>query len=108
MHYFFGCKSIEEVKDRYKKWSKILHPDTGGNADHFKEMQSQYNELIEGKKKKNQKSEKPKKENQGFNTMQNPEFFDLANNLLLLVRQGVELAKDINTLMNDQQTDQKL
>ena len=106
MHYFSGCKNIAEVKDRYKKWSKILHPDTGGNGDHFKEMQGQYNELIEGKKKKTVKSEKPKQETYK-NTVQNPEFFDLANNLLLLVRQGVELAKDINTLMNDQQTDKE-
>lgn len=101
MHYFSGCKNTAEVKDRYKKWSKILHPDIGGNDDHFKEMQSQYNEMIEGKKKKTMKSEKPKQETYK-NTVQNPEFFDLANNLLLLVRQGVELANDINTLMNDQ------
>jgi len=101
MHYFSGCKNIEEVKDRYKKWSKILHPDLGGNADHFKEMQGQYNELLAGKKKKQEKPKKQPYSGQPQTQTQSPEFFDLADNLILLVRQGVELAKDINTLMNE-------
>jgi DnaJ-class molecular chaperone len=99
MHYFSGCKNIEEVKDRYKKWSKILHPDLGGNADHFKDMQDQYDNLVSGKKKK---QDKPKKHNKVEDTVQSPQFFDLANNLITLVRQGVELARDINSLMDDQ------
>jgi len=97
---------MEEVKDRYKKWSKILHPDLGGNADHFKDMQDQYDDLFSGKKKKkfpeSSKTSKTETHNKVKDTVQSPQFFDLANNLITLVRQGVELARDINSLMDDQ------
>lgn len=45
--YFYGCESIEEVKQRFKKLAKTLHPDTGGNTSQFIEMKGQYDNIIE-------------------------------------------------------------
>jgi curved DNA-binding protein CbpA len=103
MDYFVGCKNIDEVKDRYKKWSKILHPDLGGNEEHFKIMSEQYNGLLNNKKKKKEKAPKAQIINDK-NQNNNPEFFVVANNLIELIRQGVYLAKDINMLINESES----
>lgn len=45
-NYFYGCSSIEEVKARYKKLAKSLHPDAGGSQTEFVEMKNEYDEVL--------------------------------------------------------------
>jgi curved DNA-binding protein CbpA len=45
--YFYDCKTKDEAKAKYRKLAKELHPDHGGNADRFKDMQSQYDGFKE-------------------------------------------------------------
>ena len=42
MRYFNKCKSIEDVKETFRKLAKQLHPDNGGNAEEFKAMKAEY------------------------------------------------------------------
>ena len=42
MKYFSACKTIEDVKQTFKKLVKLLHPDNGGDAEAFKIMMAEY------------------------------------------------------------------
>lgn len=46
-NYFFGVQTAEELKSEFKKLAKKLHPDNGGNAEAFKEMQAQFTKLFD-------------------------------------------------------------
>ena len=46
-NYFFGVQTAEELKKEFKKLAKALHPDNGGNAEAFKEMQAQFTKLFD-------------------------------------------------------------
>lgn len=45
-NYFTDCKTLEEAKTLYRKLSKELHPDLGGNTEEFKKMQSSYEKFV--------------------------------------------------------------
>ncbi len=45
-NYFEGIETIETLKKAYTKLVKQLHPDNGGDAEAFKEMQSQYRDIF--------------------------------------------------------------
>ena len=47
MSYFTNCKTAEELKKAYRTWAKKLHPDLGGNAEEFKQMQNEYEKMWE-------------------------------------------------------------
>jgi DnaJ-class molecular chaperone len=42
MELFTHCQSVAEVKARYRELASILHPDVGGEAWAFHELQGQY------------------------------------------------------------------
>ena len=44
--YFFNIQTGEELKKAYKAWAVKLHPDNGGDAEKFKEMQAQFTQLF--------------------------------------------------------------
>ena len=44
--------SKNEIKTAYRKKTKILHPDKGGNQDQFVELNNSYNILIDDIKRK--------------------------------------------------------
>lgn len=44
MKYFTNCKTQEELKKEYRRLCKELHPDNGGNAADFQQMQSDFEE----------------------------------------------------------------
>ncbi len=44
--WFEGCNTNEEIKERYKKLSKVLHPDNGGNDNAYAAMCNEYKYLI--------------------------------------------------------------
>ncbi len=46
MKYFLGINNIEQAKLRYRKLAKQLHPDAGGTAIDFQEMQAEYKEFL--------------------------------------------------------------
>lgn len=46
MTYFKDCKTAEEIKNRFKELAKQLHPDCGGDAEQFKAMKAEYDEII--------------------------------------------------------------
>ncbi len=48
MKYFLGITDIEQAKLRYRKLAKQLHPDKGGTAIDFQEMQTEYKEYLLG------------------------------------------------------------
>ena len=48
MKYFNDISDIEQAKLRYRKLAKQLHPDKGGTAIDFQEMQTEYKEYLLG------------------------------------------------------------
>ncbi len=46
MNYFLGINDIDQAKLRYRKLAKQLHPDTGGTAVEFQDMQTEYKEFL--------------------------------------------------------------
>lgn len=104
MMYFIGCKNAKEIEDRYLQWVKILHPDKGGNTDHFQTMQQEYNDLKSGKHKQTKKKietpkQEPKKTSDEDIMNKSMEFINMTNNLITMVRSGITLAREINTLI---------
>jgi hypothetical protein len=56
MKYFEECKTIDEVKEKYRKLAKKNHPDLGGNEEVMKQINKEYDMKIS--KLKDSKSEK--------------------------------------------------
>lgn len=46
MTYYTNCKTIEDVKNEFRKLCKALHPDNGGDAEAFKAMMADYTEAF--------------------------------------------------------------
>lgn len=104
MIYFVGCKNANEIEERYKQWVKILHPDKGGNTEHFQSMQEEYNNIKSGKTKKRKIKTDSVKQEPIINNQENVinksiEFINMTNNLITMVRSGITLAREINTLI---------
>lgn len=47
MKYFNNINTIEELKSRFFKLAKELHPDNGGSAEEFSAMRAEYEKLFE-------------------------------------------------------------
>lgn len=47
MKYFNNINTIEELKSRFFKLAKELHPDNGGGAEEFSAMRAEYEKLFE-------------------------------------------------------------
>ena len=82
MKYFNNINDLQELKKAFIKWCKKLHPDNGGNAEAFKEMQSEYSKLYEHLKifgfNKNNAAEENKNSEADFN---NSAFSDIIASL---------------------------
>lgn len=46
MKYFNGITDIEEAKQRYRTLAKKLHPDMGGSAAEFRNLQEEYKSAL--------------------------------------------------------------
>ena len=40
--YFESVKTLEELKEKYRRYCTAMHPDRGGSEEEFKAMQSEY------------------------------------------------------------------
>jgi hypothetical protein len=47
-HFFSGCKSLEELKKRYRELCKVHHPDLGGSEETMKRLNAEYERLVRG------------------------------------------------------------
>ena len=45
MNYFENCYTSDEIKTRYRQWAMKLHPDKGGDAADFRQLQNQYESI---------------------------------------------------------------
>lgn len=45
--YFKGCDNIDDVKIKYRKYAKELHPDISNNNGDFNNITSEYNDIKE-------------------------------------------------------------
>ncbi len=45
--YLNGCKTIEELKQCYRSWTKKLHPDCGGSDEEMKVLNAEYEKCFE-------------------------------------------------------------
>jgi hypothetical protein len=85
-YYFKECKSLEDVKKVFRSLAKKHHPDLGGNAEVFKEINNEYEQAFEYfKNEYNNKAENEKKQN----TERPEEFRDIINTLIKL--EGLEI-----------------
>lgn len=84
--YFNECKNLEDVKKAFRALAKQHHPDLGGNAEVFKTINNEYEEVFEYFKNEfNNKTENAKKKNK-----ETPkEFKDIINILIKL--DGLEI-----------------
>jgi curved DNA-binding protein CbpA len=44
--YFFNILGLDSLKQKYKELAKKLHPDLGGNAEEFKAMRAEFEEVF--------------------------------------------------------------
>lgn len=47
--YFKSCTNISEVKTLFRQLAKVYHPDAGGDADTYMELQSEYQSIVKRK-----------------------------------------------------------
>lgn len=44
--YLHDCKTLDELKAAYRKWTKKLHPDCGGSDAEMKRLNLEYEEMF--------------------------------------------------------------
>lgn len=90
MTYFKNCKTIEDVKETYRKLAKKLHPDCGGNADEFKKMSAEYTTAYNRFKNVHRSQAADQEEKTEYRTEYSAEeFADIINKVIHL--DGVEI-----------------
>lgn len=50
--YLKDCKTLDELKAAYRKWTKKLHPDCGGSDAEMKALNLEYEQMFEALKRK--------------------------------------------------------
>ena len=75
MNYFVNCKNENEIRITFRALSKQHHPDTGGDAEIFKEVSRQYNLIKEKGLKAEMKFNSPK------TYQQQDSYFDYAESI---------------------------
>jgi curved DNA-binding protein CbpA len=89
--YFEKCKTAEELKKAYREHAKRLHPDCGGSAEMFKEMQNQFEKAFSRLKDIHETKDGKTYESREKSTETAGEFMDLINELLKLDGVNVEM-----------------
>lgn len=91
MTYFKNCRTIEDVKETYRKLAKKLHPDCGGDAEEFKKMMAEYTVIFKRLKNVHRTEEKTEQAEQNRTEYQeSPEdFADIINKVIFM--DGVEI-----------------
>lgn len=65
--YFEGIKTIEELKEEFRRLAFLYHPDIGGNEEIFKSINNEYDDMLNSLKDKDTfKSESQQKESDNF------------------------------------------
>lgn len=89
MTYFKNCKTIEDVKEVYRKFAKKLHPDCGGNAEEFKKMSAEYTTAYNRFKNIHRDQKTDQTEKTEYREYTAEEFADIINKVIHL--DGVEI-----------------
>lgn len=89
MTYFKNCKTIEDVKEVYRKLAKKLHPDCGGNAEEFKKMSAEYTTAYNRFKNIHRDQKNDQEEKTEYREYTAEEFADIINKVIHL--DGVEI-----------------
>lgn len=93
MRYFTNCKTIEDVKETYRKLAKKLHPDCGGDAEEFKKMTQEYtiifNRLKNVHRTGEKKTEQAEQKTEQHTDYSAEEFADIINKVIFM--DGVEV-----------------
>lgn len=89
MRYFEGCKTIEDVKKRYRELAKKLHPDCGGTEEEFKRMSAEYETAFERYKNIHQTAAGETYEKETTETPQ--DFADIINRVIHFDGVSVEI-----------------
>lgn len=89
MTYFKNCKTIEDVKETYRKLAKKLHPDCGGNAEEFKKMSAEYTTAYNRFKNIHRDQKTDQTEKTEYREYTAEEFADIINKVIHL--DGVEI-----------------
>ena len=89
MTYFKSCKTIEDVKEVYRKLAKKLHPDCGGNAEEFKKMSAEYTTAYNRFKNIHRDQKTDQTEKTEYREYTAEEFADIINKVIHL--DGVEI-----------------
>ena len=64
--FFNNCRTQDELRAQFRKLCKQLHPDNGGNAELFVQMQEEYKQLLVKLANSDDKSQKAAKEEAQF------------------------------------------
>ena len=89
MTFFKNCKTIEDVKETYRKLAKKLHPDCGGNAEEFKKMSAEYTTAYNRFKNVHRSQAADHTEKTEYREYTAEEFADIINKVIHL--DGVEI-----------------
>lgn len=89
MTYFKNCKTIEDVKETYRKLAKKLHPDCGGDAEEFKKMMQEYTAVFKRLKNVHRGEQKEDQADHTEYSETPEEFAEIINKVIFM--DGVEI-----------------
>ena len=89
LKYFKTCKNVEECKKLYKKLAFMYHPDKGGDTETMKEINNEFDYIMENGIFKRAKKDNAKKDTKKDYDFSSSQFKDIISALVRL--DGLEI-----------------